>query len=95
MEIITDCLSPHVMPLQAEHMQLVWREPFEAESLVRVIAWTCPHERTAYELCRAAGQAYIRRTCHGADGSAVHETYRWSVGEGGKVWNALLRGHVR
>ncbi|MEV4582009.1 hypothetical protein AB0K16_53130 [Nonomuraea jabiensis] len=75
-------------------MRLVWRKPFKAEERARVVAWTCQCRTIVYELCRAAGQSYIRRTAFGKDGQTVHETYRWSFAEANKVWDALLEGQA-
>jgi hypothetical protein len=85
------CLSPHVSKPKPDHMCLVWRPPHSAEVRVRVIAWTCDCRTPFFELCHAAGVAYIRRT----QLNEVHETYRWSFKEAEAVWRALLGGDAR
>lgn len=91
MTVASRCLSPHVSKTKPEHMRLVWRPPYHAEDRVRVMAWTCDCRPSFYELCHAAGVAYIRRTAL----REVHETYRWSFREAESVWKALLDGQAR
>jgi hypothetical protein len=93
--LIADCLSFHVAPPRPDHMRLVWRDPFKAEDRVRVAAWTCDCVDTVYELCHAAGQAYIRRTQRSHGSVQSHETYRWRFSEAQGVWLALLDGGAR
>ncbi len=95
MEIFTGCMSPHVAPLQRDHMRLVWHSPLRGEQRVRVIAWTCDCRATVYELCHAGGVGYVRRTVQLEGAPEVHETYRWSFREADGVWTALLGGQVR
>lgn len=95
--MITDeqCLSPHVAPPHKNCMRLRWHLPFKGVDRVRVLLWTCPCKAVVYELCQAGGQVFIRRTLQHEDGSAVHETFRWSLSEACKVWSALLTGQAR
>jgi hypothetical protein len=93
MEIVTDCVAPHVPSALPDHMEIVWLDRLRAEDRVRVITWTCDCQAVYYELCHAAGRAYIRRTLR-KDGT-VHETYRWLFREAAQVWDALLLGHAR
>ncbi|MEV0161061.1 hypothetical protein [Nonomuraea fuscirosea] len=95
MEIITDCISPHVNQAQEGHMQLVWRQPAKAEDRARVVAWSCPCQSTVYELRRLGGQSYIRRTEYDDDGGRkIYETYRWSYNKAAETWAALLAGQM-
>ncbi|MFG6200834.1 hypothetical protein [Nonomuraea sp. JJY05] len=75
-------------------MQLAWRKPSKAEERARVVAWSCHCRTIVYELCRAAGQSYIRRTEYDDNGESVFETYRWSFKEAAEVWAALLEGQA-
>lgn len=75
-------------------MQLVWRQPAKGEERARVVAWSCHCRSIVYELRRAAGQSYIRRTEYGENGATVHETYRWSFKKAAEVWHALLQGQA-
>jgi hypothetical protein len=94
MEIINDCMAPHVKGARPDHMRIVWLDGgLRAENRVRVIAWTCDCREAVYELCRSAGQAYIRRTLR--KDREVHETYRWTFKEAERVWSALLAGQAR
>ncbi|MEO3874148.1 hypothetical protein ABGB18_35550 [Nonomuraea sp. B12E4] len=94
MEIITDCISPHVKEAREGHMQLVWRPPSKEQHRTRVVAWTCRCREISYELCRAAGQSFIRRSRHGEEERTIHETYRWPAHKADEVWKALLEGEV-
>ncbi|SNT57237.1 hypothetical protein SAMN05216276_106620 [Streptosporangium subroseum] len=92
---VSDCLSPHVAMPQRDHMRLVWREPYQGVTRLRVITWTCRCRATLYELCQTGGQAFIRRTLQLDGDRQVHETYRWPIQEAGDVWRALLSGEAR
>lgn len=75
-------------------MRLVWRETSKIKERARVVAWSCHCRSAVYELCRAGGQSYIRRTDYDEKGETVYETYRWSFIKASEVWAALLEGRT-
>jgi hypothetical protein len=70
---VSDCPSPRVAMPQRDHMRLVWREPYQGVTRLRVITWTCCCRAAPYELCQTAGQAFIRRTLQLDGDRQVHE----------------------
>jgi hypothetical protein len=93
MEIIMDCVSPHVAAPKRGVHRLDWLPAWSSER-VRVIAWTCYCRDTAYELCYTSGGALIRRTTTQAAKAEVRETYPLALDEAGEMWVSLLSGRV-
>ena len=90
---MSDCLSPHVAPLQAGHTSVAWMKPRLGERQ-RVITWTCHCRSIIYELCSCGGRFYVRRTVRGKNRSDA-ETPRTSENEARALWVALLTGRAR
>ncbi len=90
MKTRSSCLSPHPARPQPGCRDLVWREPY-VTGRIRVIEWTCECAAEVYELCEAAGLAFIRKTT----GGAVWESDAWLVREIRRTWRALLGGYVK
>ncbi|MFF0243544.1 hypothetical protein [Streptosporangium sandarakinum] len=90
---MSECLAPHVGPLQAGHVLLTWITARRDERC-RVIAWTCHCRSVVYELCSAGGQSYLRRTVQGPRPD-VTETARTNASTARELWAALLTGRVR
>ncbi len=90
-----ECLSPHVVLAQRDHLRLEWRRPYPALERVRPVAWTCFCRATVYELCEGGGRAFIRRIVQLDDGHEVHETSVYSIHEARAIWTALLSGRAR
>ncbi|WP_237102503.1 hypothetical protein [Nonomuraea sp. MG754425] len=49
----------------------------------------------SYELCEAAGLAFIRRAVRSSAGTHVSESPRLRRAEADKLWTALLAGRAR
>jgi hypothetical protein len=81
----------HLAPLQDDHEQLAWASPTARSSRIRVRHHTCNRCAPRYELCVAAGLAFIRRS---ADGE-THETAWTTAAETERIWASLLRGAAR
>lgn len=62
---------------------------------IRVRSHTCGCTPTSYELCEAAGLAFIRRTVRSSAGTHVSESPRLRRAEADKLWTALLAGRAR
>ncbi|MFD0883030.1 hypothetical protein ACFQ08_00400 [Streptosporangium algeriense] len=88
------CLSLHVASPRSHCEALSWNAPATREK-VRVVQWTCDCEAVFYELCRAGGLCFIRRTRRTAGGPSVVESDRWPAAEADAMWTALLFGLVR
>lgn len=58
------CQSPHPTKPQLGYRALLWRRPYNS-GRVRVAEWTCDCANVFYELCEAAGLAFIRKTIKG------------------------------
>ncbi|MFF3444013.1 hypothetical protein [Streptosporangium sp. NPDC002721] len=95
MILLDECLSPHVVMPQRDHIRLDWREPYPTLERARSVAWTCWCRATVYELCEGAGQAFIRRTIQLDNGHQVRETLPWPINEARAIWTALLSGKAR
>ena len=92
MEIIMDCVSPHVATPKQGAYRLDWLPPWSSKR-VRVIAWTCYCRDTIYELCYASSRAFIRRTTTQTR-TEVHETYPLALHEAGAIWVSLITGQM-
>ncbi|MEU8150690.1 hypothetical protein [Nonomuraea sp. NPDC048901] len=92
MEIIMDCVSPHVAAPKRDVHRLDWL-PAWSGGRVRVIAWTCSCRDTIYELCYVSSRAFIRRTTTQAKTEAL-ETHPLPLDEAGAVWVSLVSGRA-
>ncbi|MEV4525904.1 hypothetical protein [Streptosporangium sp. NPDC049304] len=93
---LDECVSPHVVMAQRDHVRLDWRMPYSALERVRSVAWTCFCRATVYELYEGGGQAFIRRTVQlEAQPDEVHETSTWPIYNARATWTALLSGRAR
>jgi hypothetical protein len=66
-------------------------------SYARVLAWTCAEHRvTSYELCSAAGLAFLRRTVAAKGWSTPIVAYSdaWPINEGRAMWAELVAGRL-
>lgn len=95
MILLDECLSPHVVMPQRDHIRLDWRKPYPTLERARPVAWTCWCRATVYELCEGGGRAFVRRTLQLDDGHQVYETSTWSISEARAIWAALLSGSAR
>lgn len=95
MTVLDECLSPHVVMVQRDHVRLEWRTPYPVLTRARVVAWTCFCRATVYELCESAGQAFIRRTVQFGREHEVHETSIRPINETRAIWTGLLSGRAR
>ncbi|MFB9681529.1 hypothetical protein [Streptosporangium vulgare] len=95
MILLDECLSPHVVMPQRDHIRLDWREPYPTLERARSVAWTCWCRATIYELYEGGGRAFVRRTLQLDDGHQVHETSTWTISEARAIWMALLSGKAR
>ncbi|MFF5206087.1 hypothetical protein [Streptosporangium sp. NPDC000396] len=92
---LNECLSPHVVMAQRDHLRLERRKPYPVLARVRPVAWTCFCRATVYELCEGGGRAFIRRTIQRDDINEVQETFVGSIHEARAIWAALLSGRAR
>jgi hypothetical protein len=83
--------GPHVAPPQDNHERLAWASPTARSGRVRVRHHTCNRCAPCYELCVAAGLAFIRRSADGV----IHETTWMTATETERIWASLLRGAAR
>ncbi|MFD8557472.1 hypothetical protein ACWDOR_01765 [Streptosporangium canum] len=90
-----ECVSPHVVMAQQNHVRLDWRRPYRTLERVRPVAWTCACRAVVYELCEGGGRAFIRRTTQLDGNRQVDESPRWPVNEARVIWTALLSGRAR
>lgn len=81
----------HTAPLQDDHERLAWASPTARCERVRVRRHTCNRCAPRYELCVAAGLAFVRRSVDGV----IHETAWTAAAETEQVWASLLRGTAR
>lgn len=95
MILLDECLSPHVVMPQRDHIRLDWREPYPTLERARSVAWTCWCRATVYELCEGGGRGFVRRTLQLDDGHQVYETSTWPISEARAIWTALLSGRAR
>ncbi|MFI6630758.1 hypothetical protein ACIBI7_17960 [Nonomuraea fuscirosea] len=62
---------------------------------LRVRSHTCGCSPTSYELCAAAGLAFIRRTVRSSAGTHVSDSPWLRRAEADQLWTALLEGRAR
>ncbi|MER5321193.1 hypothetical protein [Streptosporangium roseum] len=85
----------HVAPLQAAHEAIDWRPEVPRGDRVRVKEHTCDCRATFYELCRAGGLMFVRRTHRLRGAVTVHES-PWALSkEVEALWLRLLIGSAR
>ncbi|MDP9840961.1 hypothetical protein J2853_000172 [Streptosporangium lutulentum] len=95
MILLDECLSPHVVMPQRDHIRLDWREPYPTLERARSVAWTCWCRATVYELCEGGGRAFVRRTIQLDSGHRIQETLPRPINEARVIWTALLSGSAR
>ncbi|TDE58147.1 hypothetical protein E1295_05925 [Nonomuraea mesophila] len=88
-----DFHGPHAEPPKPDRVTLTWHEPSIRVPRIRVVSHTCQCQAVTYELCAAAGQAFVRRTDRGT--GAVHET-AWSLTSAAmRTFTQILEGEAR
>lgn len=86
---VEDFHSAHPEPLKDGHTRI-------RAASIRVRSHTCDCTPTPYELCEAAGLAFIRRTVRSSAGTHVSGDSPWlRRAEADKLWTALLEGRAR
>ncbi|MEU4225551.1 hypothetical protein AB0F17_14750 [Nonomuraea sp. NPDC026600] len=87
--------GPHpALPL-AVHEHLTWYPPANRTHRVRVTQHSCECRSTLFELCHAAGQAFIRRTIRGNGNPVVHETDWLLTATADCLFQRILLGQAR
>ncbi|MEU6715361.1 hypothetical protein ABZ897_28185 [Nonomuraea sp. NPDC046802] len=93
MSNIPDFHGPHVEPPLPGHVNLSWYDPLPRAPRIRVILHTCECRETTYELCAAAGQAFVRRTDRAEQ--TVRETEWTLTSTARRVFDQILHGEAR
>jgi len=76
-------------------VRLDWRASVQFDRC-RVAAWTCAeHLRVWYELCRAGGLVFLRRTHQRGGHLVVTYSEAWVERRGVEMWAGVLSGRVR
>lgn len=85
----------HVGVLQASHQLIDWRPTVPRADRVKVKEHTCDCRATFYELCRAGGLMFVRRTHRLGGAVTVHES-PWELSKQVEaLWMRLLIGSAR
>jgi hypothetical protein len=87
--------SAHPEPAKDGHTKINWSSSTDRATSIRVKSHTCGCTSTSYELCEAAGLAFIRRTVRSSAGPHVSESPWLRRAEADKLWTALLEGWAR
>lgn len=90
-----DFHSAHPRPVQDGCTPIDWSTPTGRCSSARIRDHTCGCLTVWYELCTAAGLAYIRRTERTSTGERVGESPWRHTAEVNELWTALLDGRAR
>ncbi|GAA2215794.1 hypothetical protein GCM10009850_112620 [Nonomuraea monospora] len=92
---VEDFHSEHPEPLKDGHTKITWSPSTNRAVSIRVRRHTCGCVPTSYELCAAAGLAFIRRIVRSSAGAHVSESPWLPRAEADKLWTALLEGWAR
>lgn len=90
-----DFHSAHPEPARNGLTKISWSASTDRAVSIRVRSHTCGCVPTSYELCEAAGLAFIRRTVRSSAGTHVSESPWLRRAEADRLWTALLEGWAR
>jgi len=87
--------SAHPEPAKNGLAKISWAPATARAVSIRVKSHTCGCVPTSYELCEAAGLAFIRRAVRSPAGTHVCESPWMQRAAADKLWTALLEGWAR
>jgi hypothetical protein len=90
--VTPDFHGPHAADGGSDAGSIDWGDPLPRFVRVRVLRHTCECRARVYELCAAAGRAWIRRTHRSPTVTVVKESHPTSYREAGELWEKLLSG---
>ncbi|MFG2078688.1 hypothetical protein [Nonomuraea maritima] len=83
------------MPVpDAQAIQVQWKQPLQRAERLRVRAHTCGCTFPTFELCAAAGLAFVR-VFRSEDDEDVWESAWLPMRAACKLWNQILNGQAR